>query len=218
MVWYWPSFRTVNAEVVMQVPRIFTRITVTLGAALGVGSLALVAGSCEDSVSARTAACRKFCTELEECDDRTDQLGCVEGCQSQKFRSDLYFDVRASCAEMSCNQWASEVTDQGIDACSASQCVLIDCIGDQLQKLDLSKSQGELCKGVTTKLLSCDKTLDEDDVAEQCQHFVLSSADDFVEASRSCVDEACADIERCIERLADKYDTDARIFSGTLGL
>jgi hypothetical protein len=200
----------------MDVERNWKRSRVALGAALAFGLAALGGAACEDNENSRSAACRVFCEELEKCDDTTDLAQCADTCRAQTYRSDLYLETRASCAEMSCNHWASQVTSDGQDDCTTGQCALVDCIGDKLDKVDLSSADAQRCEAATNKLLGCDTSLDEDAVRSDCALLLLSASGEYAQKSRDCVDEPCVEIGRCLDKLSDEYDTTLRIFGGTL--
>jgi hypothetical protein len=184
-----------------------------LGASLGVSSV--LGTACQNDESTRSSACKLFCQRLETCDDSTDLSGCTIACKEQTYRSDVYFEMRAECASLSCNHWASQVTSDGEDDCSGT-CALPDCIDDKLDSVELSRTEQQLCDAVKNKLLGCDTSLDPDAVADQCRNVVLSSSGDFATKSRDCVDKPCVEIDRCLDKLSDQYNTDLRIFSGPL--
>jgi hypothetical protein len=195
----------------------WTRIGVGLGLGASVGIALVLAPACDSGDSGRrSSACSSFCQKLEVCDDRSDLSGCEDACLAQKYRSDAYLDTRAQCADLSCNHWAAQVTSDGEDSCR-SNCALIDCVEDKLQNITEAAGQTKLCDEVTSKLTTCNNKLDGDAVRDACHNFVVAVSDQFATESRDCVlVQACSEIVRCIDKLADKNDTTVRIFSGSL--
>lgn len=181
------------------------------------GACALLAMACDDGgPSARTEACRRFCEALEKCDSDTDLMGCEQTCTAQAFRSDGYLEAKASCTQaLSCNEYRDEFGPQGQDECE-NDCVVGDCIDDALQKTELSQEEERLCESIGNKLDACDEALDADDVARDCERALPRFSSEYTKATEACVDLVCADIEQCLDELADEYDTHEELVSAAL--
>ena len=66
--------------------------------------MVLSAGCGDDS--ARVTQCKRICDKREMCDDRTDQMDCIDDCTEQTYFSDAYVSEWARCVapdDVSCN-------------------------------------------------------------------------------------------------------------------
>jgi hypothetical protein len=191
-------------------PRASTRFD---SAALSLLALALFA--CDrDGNSARSGECARFCEALEKCDDATDLLDCRDQCEEDDVRSDRYYRARADCGEeLSCSRWVKEVNGRGEDVCSGS-CNLIDCVDDALGQLKLSDLEKNVCMDIGTKLNACDPSLEPGSISAECELVLPVLSETYLEASVRCGEQLCPQISSCLEKLADRHQTDLKLFSG----
>jgi hypothetical protein len=170
-------------------------------AALVLGS---VTAGCDDSPSVRERACEAICDRFESCDDGTDVADCQEECVAQAFRSDRYFETRQDCAEaLSCNRLVDESE-------------LDDCVGDALRNDKVSDETERICEGLGNKLADCDGAIDGEEVATECRNVAITLSPTYLVESDECGRARCAEVIACFEDLADDYDTDVKLYSGTL--
>jgi len=181
-------------------------------------ALAIGVTGCDrsDDESARTRYCGSFCAALEKCDDGTDLLDCKKHCVSDDVRSDSYFQYRSECAEDSCNLWVDEVDSQGDDQCVGDDCFLTGCIDRKLTNVKLSEPNERACKALGTALGNCDGTLDRNAIFSDCERITPALSARYREDSQLCAESICADIQGCFDDLADEYNTDLKVFSGTV--
>lgn len=170
-----------------------------------------------DEAPARETHCKSFCEKLDMCDDSTDVLGCVNRCQAEDFRSSAYVAARADCVgSLSCTRFVDEVGPQGEDDCDTN-CELLDCVGDTVASLELSDDQEGFCSALTSKLYACDSSLDEGEVMKDCGDVLVTLSDEYLTSSRDCVEtNHCDEIVDCLGELADRFDTDIKVFDGRL--
>lgn len=166
--------------------------------------------------SARTGHCASFCQALETCDDGTDLLDCKTHCGDDDVRSDRYFQARAQCAKESCNLWVDEVDSQGDDQCTGDDCFLIGCIDHELAEVKLTEPEQRACNVMGTALSNCDSALDSKAIASECKRISPSLSPGYRDDSQLCAESACAEIQSCIDDLAEQYDTDLKVFTGTV--
>jgi hypothetical protein len=183
-------------------------------AALALLALALSACDRDDGSAARSRECARFCEALEKCDDATDLLDCRDQCEEDDVRSDRYYRARADCGEeLSCSRWVKEVNSRGEDVCSGS-CNLIDCVDDALGQLKLSDPEKNMCMAIATKLNACDASLEPGSISGECEGVLPVLSEAYLEASVRCSEQLCAQISSCVEKLADRHQTDLKLFSG----
>jgi hypothetical protein len=189
------------------------------------GSLLIAAGllfatSCNtgEEVPAVVGQCRKVCQARDLCIADTDLLDCEKRCDDQQFRSELYFQAKARCVShgnLACDQWASELDNRGQDLCLGESCQLDTCVQRELAAHPLSDAQKDYCQTLTNKLVPCDRSLDPDTLLERCSQNLLQVSEAYADETRDCVDMSCADgstIPDCLDRLAERYETDIKIF------
>lgn len=189
-------------------PRAWTRF--------GSGALALALFACDrgDGSAARSGECARFCEALEKCDDGTDLLDCRDQCEEDDVRSDRYYRARADCGEeLSCSRWVKEVNSRGEDVCSGS-CNLIDCVDDALGQLKLSDPEKNMCMAIATKLNACDANLEPGSISGECEGVLPVLSEAYLDESVRCSEQLCAQISSCVEKLADRHQTELRLFSG----
>ena len=177
-------------------------------------ALALCACDRSDSDAARSGECSRFCEALEKCDDATDLLDCRDQCEDDDVRSNRYYRARADCAEeLSCSRWAKEVNGQGEDLCTGG-CNLIDCVDDALGQLKLTDQEKNVCMDIGTKLNACDRSLEPGVTGAECEAVLPVLSDSYLEESIRCGEKLCDQISSCIETLADRHQTEIKLFSG----
>jgi hypothetical protein len=129
-------------------------------------------------------------------------------------RSDRYYRARADCGEeLSCSRWVMEVNSRGEDVCSGS-CNLIDCVDDALGQLKLSDPEKNMCMAISTKLKACDPNLDPGSISDECEAVLPVLSEAYLGASVRCSEQDCAQISSCVEKLADRHQTELKLFSG----
>jgi hypothetical protein len=175
-------------------------------------------GGCDrsDEESVRARYCASFCEALETCDDATDLLDCKTHCADDDVRSDGYFQARSQCAKDSCNLWVDEVDSQGDDQCTGDDCHLTGCIEHTLAAVKLTAPEQRACEAMGTALSNCDGTLDSNAIASECKRVTPALSASYRDDSQLCAESACAKIQSCIDDLAKEYDTDLKVFSGTV--
>lgn len=188
----------------------------TLLSLLGMACALAVGCDQGEESSEQSRACARFCDLLEKCDDGTDLLDCTQHCESDEVRSTAYFRARADCGyELSCNQWMSEVDSQGDDLCSGDDCNLNQCVDHALRDEKLTEAQSRKCEVISNMLSNCDSSLSVAQVAEECERIAPLLSENYLEDSETCVLAPCAKMGPCLDDLAERYDTDLRVFSGS---
>lgn len=176
---------------------------------------ALTACDRTEAGAARHDECARFCDALEKCDDATDLLDCREQCEADAVRSDRYFRARADCGEkLSCTRWMQEVSNKGDDVCTTGECNLSECIRRALDAVELSDAEQDACMALTTKLKACNPALDASEVSMQCEDTTPALSEGYRAESERCGAQDCAQIDACFEKLADRYQTTLKLFSG----
>jgi hypothetical protein len=165
---------------------------------LGVTTIA-----CDEGQSAREKACEAICDRFESCDDATDVADCQDECVAESFRSDRYFETREECAQsLSCNR----LVDQS---------ELDDCVGDALRNDKVSAETENICEGLANTLADCDDAIDGDEVVAACLEIAITLSATYLAESDECGRARCAEVVACLDDLADDYDTDVKLFSGS---
>jgi hypothetical protein len=182
----------------------------------GLAAVLILACDKSDDTSAQSKECERFCAQLERCDDGTDLLDCRKHCEADEVRSETFFHVRADCAQMlSCNLWVDEVDSQGDSVCSG-ECDLGQCVDRKLLDEKLSDEQQHSCTLLGSMVDACDPSYDATQVARDCEQISPLLSEKYREDSEDCVISGCGEIERCLDDLAERYETDLKVFSGSI--
>lgn len=194
------------------------RTLVSAARLVALTTLTLGAAGCDrsDDETGRTRYCSTFCEELEGCDDGTDLLDCKKHCEADEVHSDAYFQARSSCAASSaCNLWSMEVDSQGDDVCTGD-CFLTSCTDRKLDDVKLSASDERACTAMANALSNCDGTLDRSAISSECERITPALSASYRDESQLCAESTCAEIQSCLDDLAEKYDTELKVFPGTV--
>lgn len=175
------------------------------------GALVFTTLACDDgdTDSVRSLKCDEICAHYEMCDDGTDETGCQDRCKAETFRSDTYFEVKAECAtDLTCNRLEDQDDSQD----------LTDCIRRTFRDQDANDDVQNLCTSLGNKLSDCDSSLEREVVSSQCEPVAITLSEEYLSASQSCANEICANVESCLENLADDYATRVKVYDGEIDL
>ncbi len=173
---------------------------------LSLTALVLAAYSCGDGSAPtfREKKCDEICARYEMCDDVTDVPGCQQSCGADEFRSDRFFEIKATCiTDLSCNRLSEQ--DGSVP--------LNDCIGDALPREKLGDRALTLCQALANKVADCWVAADPVGVRTQCERVAITLSEPYLKGSEECATQRCADLGACYADLADSYDTSVAIYT-----
>jgi hypothetical protein len=177
--------------------------------------LSMVVGCDDDEgTPARVTHCRSVCDSLDMCVAETDLTECYARCDDQKFRSDLYYELKAQCVSdrsLSCNEWDHELDRRGEDVCRGDNCKLAECVRNRLRRTEVSPAQKDKCDSQANKLEAC-FGVDARELSRECQLRALELSQEYLADTERCVNGKCGDLKHCIEDLKFEYGTKLSVF------
>ncbi len=173
-------------------------------------------GCDRESDSVRVVECQKVCDKRDMCIRDTDVVDCHKRCEDQEFRSDLYYQAKATCVSdgtFACDEWAQELDNRGEDLCRGEDCVLDGCVQRALAREKVSKEQAAYCDELSNRLVArCDSKLGLGALEKRCKDTLREVSQAYAQDTRDCVLGGCGEAGECLEDLAVRYGTDIQIF------
>ncbi len=169
-----------------------------------------------DSDSVRVAECQKVCDQRDMCIRDTDVADCHKRCEDQDYRSDLYYQLKATCVldgTLACDEWAAELDNRGEDLCRGDACVLDGCVRRALARGKVTPQEASYCDELSNRLVArCNVKPGLDALDKHCRNTLREVSDVYAQDTRDCVYGECSEVKECLDDLAVRYGTDIKIF------